>query len=283
MAVDLSTELIESRRVVRTKDGLKSERVWLIDTPNPEDAIQILPRYGDPHPAIYGLYVEDVKIDPLESESLCKLTVTYGPRDADPRANEFGEVWEFGFGVQQVHITSVPTSGRQRHFPLSSNTGTAIGVDSDRVNGVDVQRPCLTARVTVRREFVTNDFRRGITDRVSKINSGPFLRWDAGEVLFSGCDIRPMATRLWEVQFNFQIAKRQPSFEVELINGTTVGPIEAGPWDHVWFTHVETISEQPDGNGGTIQVKRNGIESVHVAQIYDDDSSYDFNFFGLRG
>lgn len=274
------TERLESRESVSTEQGLSIVRHFQIENTNdPEQAFNLglLPVYGDAHPVFPSLSVQEVRVEIMPGHhSMLLAHVTYGT-DQGGLYNEHGEIWEWDFASEQRRITSVLKPADQAHFPPEFNTGTAIGVSGDDVEGVDVYRPNLVVRVTKRyTSLPSSGFRRGIFERVSTINAGGVWGFHAGELLCLGAQLRPIGTGEWQwsVAYNFLAAKTLTEQQVTLENGQTIA-INGSPWDYLWFTYNKKTA-----NAGATPYVKNGIEAIHLARVYERT---DFGFFGLQG
>ena len=292
------TELVRSRNVSITGSGVTSERVFHAETADPEDAYKHLPeylQYGYSHPdPDMKLIVIDVNIKPLlirdkDSSSLCLVTVTYGLPTMDNRTNDDGEIWEWSLTSQQNHITSVTSKSRQRSFPAIQDAGTAIGVQGDEVKGVSVYQPTQRLRVTKEYEGVDMGLRRHIKEAVAHTNRGTFgaaggtMGSQAGEVLFLGAEISPISTTMltpretrWRVSYEFLIAKNPGTILIRSIWNTLIEVTDVKAWDYIWYKHGKRLITPFGGR----KMWKVGIESIHVAQVYD---SYDFSSLGLKG
>jgi len=292
MAFNANDESYKSRTASRGKDGQTSERIYHLNIADPEQAFwhSSVPDYGDAHPSIPTMIVEKVDVQPdPQAPGWCLVLVRYKPKDSYVRENSYGEIWEWDLRAQEKQITSCETPGRQVHYPTAFDVGAAIGVDGDDVKGVNVYRPTGSLRVT-KRLTSSSGFP---TDAIQKmnalqgtVNNKEWAGYAIGEVLFIGGSASPIR-RLkgdgspadeeeWRLTYNFLLAKYQSAVSITLLD-TNVVSVAAKPWDYIWYRHVEETYETSPGGK---KIKRTGIESVHVAQVYDYTT---FEVLGLKG
>ena len=250
----------------------------------------LLPAYGDAFPGdqFPNTYVNDMSIVPIPSKDMCKVTIKYKPNEDTATQNQAGEIWEFVCSAETIHITSVDDPSKQKNYPNVewNDPGEAIGVDGDNVEGADVYRPATRIRVT--KIFtegegagkMNNQFRTKILNAQAKTNneswpsSGEF---DSAEVLFLGATMSQIAQQqatdkvTWRVVFEFAAAKKQ-SRTVVIIGDDSPVKVTYNPWEYVWLRFANV----PAANKST-QVN---IQSVHVAEVYDDTN---FSVFHLAG
>lgn len=270
------TEQLESRRCARTENGITVTRVFDVAHGDPEEAlIQAPVAVGDPHPVFYPpIYVSEITCEPMGKR--CRLTVKYEPEDSE--WTEHGERWEWDLAAQQSHITSVSSPSKQSHYPATHDAGVAIGVDGENVNGVDVYRPSLSLKVAKKYANANLDSARAmVRTMLNTVNHAWWHGYERGEVLYVGASVRrAQSTETpWVLEHSFMVAKRQENVEFELLNGATVGPLNIAPWDYVWFRHAKRIHTD-----GDVKIVKRGIESIHVAQVYEYTNFGNFNFWG---
>jgi hypothetical protein len=86
---------------------------------------------------------------------------------------------------------TVVTEGSERRYPPDSapSQDSAIGVDSNGVNGVDIVTPQLQWQETydVPNAYVTSKYIRGVAALTGTTNNDIFRGFEIGEVLFLGC------------------------------------------------------------------------------------------------
>lgn len=118
-----------------------------------------------------------------------QLTINYEKKSADddnePEPLKRARSFDTGGGTH--HITQAI---QERHFPEEAPLQwLAIGVDDDRVNGVDIVVPSLQWSETydVPAAYVTAAWIKKVAELTGTTNDAPFRTFAAGEVLFVGC------------------------------------------------------------------------------------------------
>ena len=296
--------LAESRKIVLNEAGVNVVRVFEVDytdayllnhvNPAPLDPEEILLliwdpnsgnttplQIGDVHPIFnnpntFCSYISEIR--PEQVDRTVKVIVQYVPYEVDARADINGEIWEFNWSGQQQHITS--TSLGQLHYPTWADTGWVIGVDGEEVQGCDVYRPTGTLKVSKKLTSYPNDSTmRDYMDAVACVNSASMAHGiiQAGEALFTGVNVVPVRRQVFLLELNFLISRQMPAVTVTLMDGDTVGPLTIGPWQYVWFRHQGKMADKEGGG----KARQNGIESVHVATVYESKNFT--NIFALLG
>jgi len=94
-------------------------------------------------------------------------------------------------GAIVVNGTTTTTESTESKFPPSTapSMNSAIGVDDNGVNGVDIVVPQLQWQESydVPNAYVTNGYITGVAALTGTVNNGGFRGFSAGEVLFLGC------------------------------------------------------------------------------------------------
>lgn len=252
-------ELVDSRAVEVTAAGWTETRKYHADTSDTEAAAAGIVAIGTPHPTISGIAVTQVSAEPIDSKG-CHVSVVYGCDDDDRLANAYGEVIEWDLATSQVHITNVASAGDQRHYPTGAPGGTAIGVDGDDVQGVDVYRPAVSLTIRKRVSVEPNaTYRATLFGLLGKTNNSHFMGCEIGEALFIGARISKTDAVRWEIEFNFLVAKSAGTTSYAGIDGGTISISMPGAWDYVWFRHTQRKIDDAISSG---------IASVHVAKVY---------------
>jgi hypothetical protein len=253
------TELFENAECTQDEDGFKLRRYFDVDEDDEYTAIANFSiKIGDAHPYATTAYVSSITAKPVD-ESHCRVLVEYTPRTREASENAYGETWEFEIASQLVHINSVTAEALQTSY--GQDVGTAIGVDGDSVNGVDVYRPLNTVRVT---EHVTNGNISAkistINSLIAKVNATTWKDWDASCVLYLGAQIRRNKEDDWLVTHSFQTGRLVAQDSITLADGTSTGALTIPAFSYMWFQHETQIV---DG------APKHYIKSVHIATVYE--------------
>jgi hypothetical protein len=272
-------ELVGSRSLSEgRKEGALErtlEKIYVIkgtDDPEDPDILALGPQSGEAlGDGRLGLFVSGRKFDVLKvnsngSDGALKLTITYGPPERLPNNNESDPEYELSTMAETAHIEQAQS---QTHYPSDPNhVGTAIGVTSDKIEGVDIYVPKGTYTQTKELASLSSSYRAMLMNMTGTINSAAWKGWNAFEVLFLGVTARRKGYGIWKLQYSFAI---QPSVaqSFDTVSGT-VGFTKLG-WDYMWLERVRSATD--DGT----QVQQQ-IEAVHVARVYQTSN---FGALGL--
>jgi len=276
----LVDEVIDSPRVQRTAEGTEITHSFHVGTSSPEWIISFLIPYDGlywvhnaPHPTLPFLYVDRLSIEPdKRGIGKCKVHVTYKEWPLGVTPND--ETWEWDIAARQETIGSVRDSSYQVHWPAAADTGTVIGANGEKTEGASVYRPATSMIVTKTWPYIDPNGRLLLESMRGTVNTGYWVDYAPGEVLFTGAKIRRRSDGRIVVEYNFLISRWQGTQTVQLYDDSTVEMTPA-PWDYVWFKYIN----QPNTSDGVTRVKRD-IESIHIAQVYEYAN---FNLFGLVG
>jgi hypothetical protein len=210
---------------------------------------------------VYDRQHEVVTVGKTSADGAIRLTVTYGPAsrlasdsNGDGGAEDSDPEYEVNVGSQTIHLESAPYG--QEHYPPympDDGVGDMIGVDGDRVSGVDVYVPkanyCEVRRVdTLDRGYVK---RVGVL--AAHVNYGAWKLWEQEEVLFLGMTASRKGHGLWTLRYNFNI-----EYNVTL-EPEGMPPIVKPGQRYLWLTKKVTA------NATSTQ---HAIERYHVASMY---------------
>lgn len=274
------TERRITQILTRDSEGLSLERNFIVHHPFAEDILlsNTLPAHGEQHPTISYLRVSKVEVRPMSEANECEARVTYTEDPLDVTPN--GETWEWDIATSSQKITSVKNETLQSHYPDYENTGTAIGHDGEKAEGVSVLRPSMSLKVTKKWDTFTRQHQRFLETTVACVNNAEWYGYTTGEVLYLGSNVAMQTTGVWLITYNFKIERyvSEPQ-EIELYNGEFV-QIYPEPHDYVWFTHTKTRKSGGESIGDTTSTMKNGTRGIHIAKVYD---YADFGGFGLLG
>jgi hypothetical protein len=272
-------ELVNSRTLNESRrEGVLEKTLEVLysiegsDNPTDPEVIALGPQSGDPYDdGALGLYViarkfEVMKVAAGGAQGVVKLTVSYGPPERLPNNNADDPEYELSMMSETVHIEEAKD---QSHYPSDINTvGNAIGVNGDKVDGVDIYVPKVTYTETRERSSLDKTYRAIVTSMAGTVNVAAWKGWNAREVLFLGATARRKGYGIWKLQYSFAI---QPSSVQSITTATgVVNPNKVG-WDYLWLERVRSASE----DGTTV---RHQVEAVHVARVYPTS---DFSALGL--
>lgn len=272
----LYEELLDSREITRDATGTTEVRVYKVYSDNPTSILtsNAIPYHGEPHPTLPLMYVSRVDITPpTDDGSTCRMRVTY--KEWPLSMTIYAENWEWDISSQQVNIRSVRDPSYALHLPATHDVGVVIGYNGDTVEGVDVYRPSVSLKVTKIWQGISQYDRELLEVMTNTVNGSYWFGYNAGEVLFLGANIQRTTEGMIQVTYNFLISRYVGPQSVLLADGSYVVLDQVKPFDYVWYRYTETA-----GSAGTETVMQKGIESVHVAQVYDWT---DFHLLNLTG
>lgn len=184
---------------------------------------------------------------------------------------------DFGFSTiaESEHIEAVRKNSDQEHFPESKGVGQFIGVNGDRIDGVDTLVPKPRYNETHERNTLDGPYRNILTDLSGSINDQPFKGFKTGEVLFLGAEASRRGFLPWTIRYEFLISL-DATFDVDIIqddgSSATINVNKKG-WTYFWVRH-----SQSGGAAGDRKIILHRIESVHLAKVYE---SKDFSTLGI--
>lgn len=142
-----------------------------------------------------------------------------------------------------VHLTqslqTISMTGRGVIVP--TNFKRAIGVQGDKVEGVDVPAPSLKWSRTVARATLDRAYMRTIKNLTGKVNNAPFYGSPAGTVRYLGADGNFTTGENWSVTHQFEENENETLIDVA---GDLEVPAKDG-WDYLWVAYAAEV----DGAG----------------------------------
>ena len=242
MAIALKTELLGSRDITESSDGIADILVYRVEGSNdPHVVLAAAPtlgfNIGGFHP-VYGsrgiLRTVNVRQDE-GAPQYCFLEASYSPPEAGGGEdfNEVGERWEWNMVARQTQITNVEkqkfaegvSSYVYKQWEGTTELAehkrdTAIGREGDRIVGASVYRPFGSVRCTKRFEnksSVSSTYRKKLYELENTLNNSTFIDWDLNECLFMGSSIRYPGDASAEVTYNFLFGVGQPGVKVDVL------------------------------------------------------------------
>lgn len=275
MAIEC-TELVTSRNLKEgRRQGLLERQLTRIyritgtDDPATWEALGVGPQMGEQYDngdeTQFNLYVisreyEVLKVAVAEDESdgVLRMTATYGPAEKIPSQEQPQDQFETNIGTQNAHVErSIET---QDHYPSSaSGVGDMIGVNGDRVDGVDIEAPQIEESQTRYRTSLDTSYKLAVAALVGKTNADAFNGWAAGTVLFKGMRASKSGTGKWTCVYTFAISLDSTE---SITTESGAQNVSKGGWQYMWFEK----SKKKASATNTVEI---GIEAVHVATVYE--------------
>lgn len=182
-----------------------------------------------------------------------------------------------------THVTTAPVvgtltkplvnNGERRWGASGENTNVprhygAIGVDGERVNGVEIEVPGLTWEEVydVPSAYITAAYIRKVAATTKSINDATFRGFDAGEVFFHGCSgsqewDAERGDGPWNLRYRFTAAPNCGTGKT--LGALTIGSIagvEKNGHDYLWVVY-----EKQESSSSLVQVPK----FVYVNQVYN--------------
>lgn len=271
------TELFESRKLRRDKNGWRAVRVYSVPTTDPEQAAMFAPAHGSLYPANLGsmkLYLKDVQVEPSPVPDECNMVLEY-TWEAD---TDTEESWEWDYTASPMTIYNVRNSSLQENSDGSRMT--AIGLQGNSVQGAQVYRLQPRIRVTQRSKHFDYTLISQWESLVNTVNAESFPAATAdpkywpGEVLYLG--FRGAKTSnpsdIESVTHEFLVGRNKYGLSYELAGGSEYSFEFISGWNVMW-------SRLQDASGET-ETTDTRPWSVHRATVYEYG---DFSQLGLRG
>jgi hypothetical protein len=212
------------------------------------------------------LQAESYTLDYL-GDKAWQLTVNYVSRGADddtkPDPLRRSRSWDTSGGT--AHITQQPQYGAgtaaggratstEKRYPASGDSAApdqkgAIGVDGDRVNGVDVTIPALqwTENYDVPAAYVTNDYVKAVSALSGSTNNAAFRSFRAGEVLFLGGSgsqdwDQEKGDSPWSLSFKFIASPNNDGTTLPLLTVGSITGINKLGHEYLWVRYEDSVS-----------------------------------------
>lgn len=257
-------ESVLSRRYNETAKGGHLERIFIVtgaDDPSVVLAHDDIPKMRDTYGDFDNLYVssrsvEVEKVTGVEEEGLCRVTVIYEPPERQTPPPPSGEdEFEFSTMARTEHRV---TAFKQEHYPETEDVGDVIGVNDDKVEGVDIFAPKMVLREVHDKATLSYAYRNTLTFLTGRVNNADWKGFSAGEVLFLGASASRSGYGPWRIEYQFSIEKNE-TLLFQTLNGPQT--IDKEGWRYIWFRRAKTASD------GDTKIQYQ-IESVHVARVY---------------
>ena len=233
-----------------------------------------------------SLWIESYSVTYL-GDKCWQVTLNYEKRgaDSDEKTSPLKRSRSFDTTGGTAHITQgLITSdfpqGEQRYWngtPAAPNQFGAIGVDDDRVSGVDVMTPSLkwSEQYEVPSTYITTNYIKEVASITGTVNTSAFRGFAKGEVLFAGSTgthewDADRGDGPWSLSFSFVASpsagsgKTLPALTVGSISG-----ISKGGHDFMWVRY------EPSTDGYR---KVSVPKFVYVNKVYRDG---DFSKLGI--
>lgn len=197
-----------------------------------------------------------------------QVTITYSKDGAEDGTEPLKRARSFDTTGGTQHITQAQA---ERKYGGGPDQQSAIAVDSNGVNGVDIVVPQLQWQESydVPNAYVTSAWIRGVAGVTGTTNAATFRGFEAGEVLFVGCSGSQewddqKGRGPWSLSFRFVASKN--------VTGQTIGTIsgvEKKGHEYLWVRYE-------DAEDSNTLLKR--PKHVYVNRVYRES---DFGLLGI--
>lgn len=258
------TERALSGDLTEDEDNPNAEFQWMLEDDagadfEPHEAAAALLSSA---PSSYsGLTLLRYAVKPTETKKLYFGSTEYGKR----KKREI-DTFEFDFEIgvrtekrtQSIATTSYTASGTAPAFQ------NAIGVQGDRIEGVDINVPTYAFSYTAYKDLssVNATFKNNLYNCAAKVNSASFTvdgqAFAAGELLFLGATGSLRRSDQWQITYRFEASKNVSGLTIAGITG-----ISKKGWEFLETLYQDVI----DTVSGNFVVKR--PKAVYVHQVYE--------------
>jgi hypothetical protein len=220
----------------------------------------------------YQMMVESYSVSHV-ADDVWDVSVTYVKTGADDD-NPLRRTRSFDTGGATAHMTqAIPSStyptGEQRFPPAAPDQKGAIGVDGERVTGIDIVTPALTwtESYDVPSIYVTAAYIKTLAELTGTVNSAAFKTFAAGEVLFVGCSgsqewDSEKGDGPWNLSYKFTaIGNCGPGKTYPALTLGDVTGVEKDGHDFLWVTY------EPKVDTSSLKVLR-VPKFVYVNKVY---------------
>lgn len=201
----------------------------------------------------YQMMVESYSVAHV-ADDVWDVTVTYVKIGADGDANPLRRTRSFDTGGATAHMTQARNStayptGEQRFPPAAPDQKGAIGVDGERVTGIDIVTPALTwtESYDVPSTYVVATYIKMLAELTGTVNSAAFKTFAAGEVLFVGCSgsqewDSEKGDGPWNLSFKFTASGNcGPGQTYPALTLGDVTGVEKDGHDFLWITYQAKV------------------------------------------
>lgn len=292
-------EKIESREFTKTQEKDTLKRVYLVyGTDDEHEVAAMLPPINSQY-LDKKLYVSSVNVAWAKGGNndcwYCEVNYE-GDRAGGGKINRPNTgSWQLDLSAKTEKITNTKKLADQTHWPVDADVGTVIGLNDDKVDGVDIYVPAGSLTITAVRKHsdITPAYIQNLIMIEGSVNSadydGNWGTFAAGSLLFTGASLSRNNAESVQTQYNFLISTNVTGLQVETnlmySDGsiiTTTNSIDKKGWQYLWYAYrdfpVLKSGETYDPNSTP---KKRLVSSVHLATVYPE---YDFNdYINLEG
>jgi len=241
----------EATPIELSNEGIRVSQTWVVTFADDEiaaaqAALLTLPPY------YRSLALERVSVSAREGMTTWKVEVEYSSQQSKPisavQSNLEDPEVSYTLSGETKHITqSLSTRGKTADGIDINGTGTitvvdngVIGVEKDSVKGADILVPVVTFSEThyFLKKNVTRALRTKWESMFARTNNATFRGYEAGEVLFEGCQTTVKGGAEGVVPVTFQF-KRRANVDDEDIGGIV---LDVTGWELVDMRYKDELN-----------------------------------------
>lgn len=144
----------------------------------------------------------------------------------------------------------------------------AIGVDGDKVNGVDISVPTFAFEITIHVQpgLVTQAYILSLANLAWTVNTATFYGFDPGEVLFVG--VRGSQRGLEDVELTYKFQRQPTKYDIQVGDITVT---QKDGWEYLWILYANSVD-------ATANVLVKVPSAAYVERVYEYG---DFSILGI--
>ena len=274
-------EELDSRQMSIEKGGKRTmTRSFLVPADSSAEAVIQGPPYGSGF-GTAGVYLKSKSVARVDA-GLYRLKANYESPDAINNPPVDYVFWDVDIATQTQKIYNIESPSDRTEYPSGSRFAgrTAINEDDEEnIDGVDVLLPKiqLTARVLRKKKYWTTAYQQTVYGLVAHVNDDSFMGFEAGEVMFMGCQKSDSGEDFVNLTFQFMVEKNVTAeMEVNVETEGTEVSVEKQGWQYLW-ARIGRYMVEGVGDNESDTVK-NGVLTVNVDTLYSEG---DFSQLGL--
>lgn len=268
-------ELADSRVRDVTVRGNKLEiRLGFFDYPD-EDAVAADVEANLPA-TWYGLPLEGYRIEPLGRNNW-EVTATYA-QQAEDLTDPTDDMASFQFdttgGSQRIRLAREVMAAVTNNDLPPPDYGGLIGVNGDRVEGVDVPIPQFRFQITgyLPQSMVTLTYARTVEELTGRVNDATFKGFPRGEVLFLGAKGGWKGREKAEMTFEFAVSRNTSDFKIAADSPWQLPPPGDPPLAKEGWWYADVLYQDDADDGAKRLIKRPWCLFLHRVMEYGDFS-----------
>lgn len=237
------TEDNDSLQASEEKGGKKSliRTFTVYDADSPNEAILLAPPYGSRYSDM-GVYLRSKSaVRVPEKSGMFRVKAVYDSPDPINNPPVDYVFWSMDIATQTQKIFNVKSTSDRTEYPTTLRWygRTTINEDDEgNIDGVDVMIPKvqLTARVLRKKSYWTNAYIQSVNSLIAKVNDAKFQGFEAGEVIFIGCQKDDSGEDYVNLTYQFLCEKNQTEINFQSNEPNFKGDysVDKKGWEYFW-------------------------------------------------